>query len=109
MKRSKHQAPRSREDPSSKDPTSEDPRLREDPLASSWVDGSGFEPMMLKDGPIKAPEGRHPFDLLERTAVFGENIVRFSRKIPRDPTNNRLIEQLVGARSEERRVGKECR
>ena len=39
---------------------------------------------------------RHPFDLEERTARFGEAIVRFSKKIPRDPTNNRLIDQLVG-------------
>lgn len=39
---------------------------------------------------------RHPFDLEERTAKFGEAIVRFSGKIPRDPTNNRLIDQLVG-------------
>ena len=29
-------------------------------------------------------------------SVFGENIVRFSKKIPRDPTNNQLIDQLVG-------------
>jgi len=43
------------------------------------------------------PNGRHPFDLEERTSVFGEKIVRFSKKIPRDPTNNRLIDQLVGA------------
>jgi four helix bundle protein len=39
---------------------------------------------------------RHAFDLEERTARFGEVIVRFSKKIPRDPTNNRLIDQLVG-------------
>ena len=39
---------------------------------------------------------RHSFDLEERTALFGEAIVRFSRRIPRDPTNNRLIDQLVG-------------
>jgi len=39
---------------------------------------------------------KHPFDLEERTATFGEAIVRFSKKIPRDPTNNRLIDQLVG-------------
>jgi four helix bundle protein len=35
--------------------------------------------------------------LEERTAVFGEGIVRFSKRIPREPTNNRLIDQLVGA------------
>jgi four helix bundle protein len=40
--------------------------------------------------------GRHPFDLEERTAQFGEAIIRFSKKVPRDPTNNRLIDQLVG-------------
>jgi len=39
---------------------------------------------------------RHAFDLEERTARFGEAIVRFSKKIPRSPTNDRLINQLVG-------------
>ena len=40
---------------------------------------------------------KHPFDLEERTAVFGENVIRFCHKIPRNPTNNRLIDQLVGS------------
>ena len=40
---------------------------------------------------------KHPFDLEERTAVFGENVIRFCHKIPRSPTNNRLIDQLVGS------------
>src|SRR5882724_2206024 len=40
--------------------------------------------------------GRHPFDLQERTAVFGEAIVGFAKKIPRSPANERLIGQLVG-------------
>lgn len=39
----------------------------------------------------------HVYDLEERTARFGEEIVRFSKKIPISPTNNRLIDQLVGA------------
>jgi four helix bundle protein len=39
---------------------------------------------------------QRPFELEERTAQFGEAVVRFSKKIPRDPTNNRLIDQLVG-------------
>lgn len=38
----------------------------------------------------------HAFDLEERTALFGEAAVRFSKKVPRNPTNNRLIDQLVG-------------
>jgi hypothetical protein len=39
---------------------------------------------------------RHPFDFEERTAQFGEAIVRFSKKIPHNPTNDCLIGQLVG-------------
>ena len=37
-----------------------------------------------------------PFELEERTAQFGEAIVRFAKKIPRHPANDRLISQLVG-------------
>ena len=40
--------------------------------------------------------GRHPFDLEERTSLFGETIVRFAKTIPRGPANDRLINQLVG-------------
>jgi four helix bundle protein len=40
---------------------------------------------------------QHAFDLEERTAKFGEDIVRLSRRIPRGPSNNRIIDQLVGA------------
>ena len=45
------------------------------------------------------PESRsgRPYDLEERTSLFGEEIVRFARSIPRGPVTNRLIEQLVGA------------
>ena len=39
---------------------------------------------------------RHPFDLEERTACFGEAIVQFAKKIPRSPANDRLVGQLVG-------------
>src|SRR5207302_9024025 len=53
--------------------------------------------MMLREGADGESSRRHPFDLEERTAVFGEAIVRFSKKIPRNPTNNRLIDQIVGA------------
>lgn len=43
-----------------------------------------------------AANGRHAFDLEERTVVFGEAIVRFVKKVPRGPDNNRLIDQLAG-------------
>ncbi len=36
-------------------------------------------------------------DLEERVAEFGEAIVRFVKRIPRGPANDRLIDQLVGA------------
>jgi four helix bundle protein len=39
---------------------------------------------------------RHPFDLEERTACFGEAIIRFAQRIPRSPANDRLVGQLVG-------------
>jgi len=38
-----------------------------------------------------------PRELLERTALFGEAIIRFAKKIPQNPVNSRLIDQLVGA------------
>jgi len=42
-------------------------------------------------------DNKRVFDLEERTARFGEAIIRFAKKIPLGPVNNRLIEQLVGA------------
>jgi four helix bundle protein len=75
------------------------------PLADGWHYVSPASepspPWILKDQltepPSSTTDQRHPFDLEERTAVFGERIVRFSKKVPRSPTNNRLIDQLVGA------------
>jgi hypothetical protein len=54
------------------------------------------EVSVLNDAPTSNGAPEPPFDLEERTAQFGEAIVRFSKKVPRDPTNNRLIDQLVG-------------
>jgi four helix bundle protein len=51
---------------------------------------------LLNELPSGNGASKHPFDLEERTAAFGEAIVRFSKNIPRGPTNNRLIDQLVG-------------
>jgi four helix bundle protein len=39
---------------------------------------------------------KHPFDLEERTARFGEAIIRFLKRVPRGPDNDRLIDQLTG-------------
>ncbi|HZV36500.1 MAG TPA: four helix bundle protein [Verrucomicrobiae bacterium] len=51
---------------------------------------------MLNDTDTGESVVRHPFDLEERTAQFGEAIIRFCKKIPRSPENDRLINQLVG-------------
>ena len=49
---------------------------------------------------LETPNGngapKHAFDLEERTTTFGEAIVRFAKKIPRSPANDRLVSQLVG-------------
>jgi four helix bundle protein len=60
-----------------------------------WGDEPTSESMVLHDG----PGGRNtpPRDLTERTACFGEAIIEFAKKIPQNPVNNRLINQLVGA------------
>jgi four helix bundle protein len=39
------------------------------------------------------------FDLEERTAKFGEAVIRLCKRIPINPVNTRLITQLVGAAS----------
>jgi four helix bundle protein len=51
---------------------------------------------MLNDTPPDSGTPKHVFDLEERTAKFGEAIIRFCKKVPRAPENNRLIDQLVG-------------
>ena len=46
---------------------------------------------MLKEGTSRV------YDLEERTACFGEDVISFVRKIKRDEVTKRLISQLVGA------------
>jgi four helix bundle protein len=87
MKSTKHQDPSSRETSSTKIQYSK----VQTGAAAWWQDGFESQGLVLRDG-----DERHPFDLEERTAKFGEAIVRFTKRIPRDPTNNRLIDQLVG-------------
>lgn len=96
--------------PSQKNPKSEARRPKEgrgpkpeyqndaghpDPSTRFWHWGeSAAEVMVLKDEPVAASR---PMDLAERTSRFGESIIRFAKRIPRNAVNNRLIEQLVGA------------
>ena len=59
----------------------------------SEISSGGF---LLNDAPVENESARHPFDLEERTAQFGEAIIRFVKKIPHNAENNRLIGQIVG-------------
>jgi len=65
----------------------------DEPLA--WPSEANTGAYCLNDGGTAAPHGVS--NLAERTALVGEAIVRFARKIPNSPVNNRLIDQLVGA------------
>ena len=70
-------------------------------------DWSGLEPVGLREALEEvglslredaAPYGeKRVFDLEERTTLFGVQAVKFSKRIPLSPTNNRLIDQLVGS------------
>lgn len=55
------------------------------------------ESAVVREDPPNSGSTRHPFDLLERTSRFGEAVIRFAKRIPLSPVNNRLIDQLVGA------------
>jgi four helix bundle protein len=57
---------------------------------------SKSEAWQLSETPVNGDSQRHAFDLEERTAQFGEAIIRFVKKIPHNAGNNRLIGQLVG-------------
>ena len=45
----------------------------------------------------KDSQEKKPYDLEERTTVFGEAIIGFAKKVPVNPVTRRLIEQVVGA------------
>ena len=58
-----------------------------------WAEPNGSGALTLQE--TAAP--KRQFDLEERTALFGESVIVFAKKIPWGPVNNRLIDQLVGA------------
>lgn len=65
-------------------------------VATRYPDGdaSGY---VLREGDASDAKAELAYDLEERTAKFGESVIRFAKKIPQNPVNNRLIDQLVGA------------
>jgi four helix bundle protein len=103
---SKHQAPTSKLDRSRKhqipssniqgNSNNQPPNNQQDQPATCTYPAISDAALRLNESPNNDEVAKHSFDLEERTAQFGEDIVRFSKKVPRDPTNNRLIDQLVG-------------
>ena len=96
MRNSKIQIPNPKQIPKSK--------LQTEPLVEGWhyvSEKPGMGALVLKDElPGKKSANfvsAKPFNLQERTALFGEAIIGFSKNIPRSPTNDRLIDQIVGA------------
>lgn len=67
---------------------------RSDAARYPVAESSGY---VLREGGAPEAKPELPYDLEERTAKFGEAIIRFAKKIPENPVNNRLIDQLVGA------------
>ncbi|MGA2246634.1 MAG: hypothetical protein ABSH48_16705 [Verrucomicrobiota bacterium] len=62
-------------------------------LAEAAFWGFDSTPMTMREEAPPKPD----YDLEDRTTSFGEAIIRFAKKIPQNPVNNRLIDQLVGA------------
>jgi four helix bundle protein len=84
----KHQAPTSKLQRSSKNQAPRAAGIKyPESVLGAWE---------LNEGPSENGSSRHAFDLEERTAKFGEAIIRFCKKVPRRPDNDRLISQLVG-------------
>jgi len=71
------------------------PKSESDTYAVSWGDDQEDSGLVLhEDGSVE----KHALRALdERTAQFGESIIRFAKKIPRNPVNDRLISQLIGS------------
>lgn len=66
-------------------------RMRSTTVLDNWDLDTATE-LLLREG-----DSLSRYDLLERTARFGEAVIRFVKKVPRGAENNRLIDQLVGA------------
>jgi four helix bundle protein len=95
MKNPKHQTPKT-----FRSGTRRAAKPEHQPKAIRYLLGTERGPtpaFLLKDEATPNPESNGRLDLEERTAWFGEAIVRFSKKVPRDPANDTLISQLVGA------------
>ncbi len=80
-------------------PRSKLQRVTKQPSKSGKVGGHEFAETNADSWFVEEDDDaaqRHPFDLEERTSIFGESVIRFLKKVPRGPNNDRLIDQLTG-------------
>ncbi|MCI0747096.1 MAG: four helix bundle protein [Verrucomicrobia subdivision 3 bacterium] len=64
----------------------------------TYLESPGESDPWSENGDALHEDGKgKAYDLEERTAQFGEAVIRFVKKIPRSPGNDRLVGQLVGA------------
>lgn len=66
------------------------------PRRGSKYDDQFVPSFVFKETSSSNGAQKHPLDLQDRTARFGQDIVKFCKKIPGDATNDRLIGQLAG-------------
>jgi four helix bundle protein len=50
---------------------------------------------MPKESPSTNEQPQSSFDLEERTAVFGESVIRFAKQVPQNPVTVPLIGQII--------------
>ena len=79
-------------------PTSKLQRIAKPQTKAGKRSGIEYPESNGHDWRVEEGEGsqRHPFDLEERTALFGEAVIQFLKQVPRGPNNDRLIDQLTG-------------
>jgi four helix bundle protein len=51
----------------------------------------------VQSDPAAGRSKRRPYDLEERTALFGETVIEFAKQVPVNPVTRSLIDQLVRA------------
>lgn len=77
-------------------PSSKSQVPKSDAEHRSWDYPSNGDIWVLNDLPTNQSTSPPPRDLEERTAQFGEAVIRFTKRISRSPGNDRLIAQLTG-------------
>ena len=60
-------------------------------IGDPWATEKSDDALLLSE------DYKPKYDLAERTARFGEAIIRFAKKMPQNSVNGRIIGQLVGA------------